>query len=305
MKTYTKLKICFIFSNRSEYSLLEPFVKYFKYKRVEVTIIDLSKKIKRLEEDENLVKIYTLCLQELSTKKYDYVCLVGDRKELPFVSFAAFFKNIPIVHLAAGEYIPSLPTYDQFFRPIITILSSIQISFSRKAKLKVDKFLRSLEYITPNSYFTGNPLFYGINTKKLKRKITEKYDMVLIHPQSMSIKRTKEDVSRLSKLLRNKKTIFIKGNKDRNYDVIESYYQKIKHRKNYKFYDSLPRQDYFALVKHCDKFFTNTSGISEIKYLNKKAYHNIGLRNKSRLEYELNNKAPEMLYKILKKKIEF
>ena len=59
--------------------------------------------------------------------------------------------------------------------------------------------------------------------KKIKRKIKENYDMVLIHPQSLSRKQTLNDINLVEKKLRDKRTIFILGNKDKNHDLIEKF----------------------------------------------------------------------------------
>ena len=71
--------------------------------------------------------------------------------------------------------------------------------------------------------------------------------------------------------------------------------------KEYKIYKTLLKEKYFSFVKYCDKFYTNTSSISEIKFLNKNCLVPIGNRNKKRVGHELNKKAPELLYKYLKK----
>ena len=104
------------------------------------------------------------------------------------------------------------------------------------------------------------------------QKNKERYDLVLLHPQSLSKKKTLEDINKLKKQLSNKKTIFLYGNKDQNYQIIENYYKKLKAKKNsYIFYKTLPKEEYFGLVKYCDNFYTNTSSIYEIKHINKKS----------------------------------
>lgn len=296
------MRVCFVYSNRAEYSILSPFIRYFKAKKT-ANIIDLSKEIDELESDQNLHKIYLKCYNEFSSKKYDYVCILGDRRELPFIALAAFFLDIKIIHIGAGEFAEGIPAYDQLVRPAISIFSNYQISFSKQAKRNVTNLFKSIPYLKSQAYFFGNPVFKGIKVNAIKRTIKKRYDLVMLHPQSLSRDNTRNDIRQLQKYL-NKKTIFIMGNKDKNSDLITEFYKKLQsQKKDYSFIDSLPKEKYFSLVKYCDNFYTNTSSVSEIKFLNKNCLRIIGFRNKNRLEHEFNNNAPELLYKLLRKKI--
>lgn len=293
------MKVCFVYSNRSEYSLLSPFIEYFKNK-TKTRIIDLAKKIKKIELDKNLDKIYSLCYNEFSKNSFDFVIILGDRKELPFVALGALFSGTRIVHIAAGEDLKGLPTYDQHIRPVITILSHNQICFSKQALKNTKKIFSGINNLKSNSIIIGNPVFKNINIKELKKPMKNNYDLVLLHPQSLSQTETKKDVKTLRKVLKNKKTVFIIGNKDKNFDVIEKFYNTIKKNPNNIFYETLPKKDYFSFMKYCDKFYTNSSSISEIEYLNKKAYTNIGKRNLNRTKMYLDVNAPKKLFQYLK-----
>ena len=294
------MKVCFVYSNRAEYSLLRPFIDYFKKKAV-IKEINLNRKIHRFNLDKNLSKIYSFCFNNFIQNNYDYVCVLGDRKELPFIALATLHTETKLVHLAAGEYTQGIPTYDQYMRPIISILSKYQICFSNKAKTEVIKLFEGISYLKPKAFVFGNPVFYGTDVKSLKRIIKENYDIVLMHPQSLSREQTKKDILELEKKLKNKKTVFIYGNKDRNYDIIQSFYTNLKNNKNYVFFESLPKKKYFSLVKYCDKFYTNSSSMTEIKFLNKNCLQQIGLRNKNRSESLLNTESPKLLFQLLKK----
>jgi UDP-N-acetylglucosamine 2-epimerase len=297
------MKICFVYSNRSESSLLLPFINYFKQK-LEVKVLDLSKKIKLLENDSNLSKVYTYCYQNFQKNDYDFICILGDRRELPFISLAALFLDQKLVHLGAGEYVEGMPTYDQQIRPTISFFSNIQITFSKQATQNIKKLFSSTPFLKIDAFSTGNPSFRDIDIKKLIPPYKEKYDLVLLHPQSLSKKNTIKDLQTIKKQLRNKKTIFIHGNRDKHYDLIEKFYNELKSQKrDYHFIKSTNKKKYFSLIKFCDKFYTNTSGISEITKLNYNCHVNIGERNKNRSPMEFNDNAPELLYKFLKKRM--
>jgi len=294
------MKVCFVYSNRSEYSLLLPIIKYFKNK-TSVKEINLSKKVKNIELDRNLSEIYSYCLKDFLKNNYDYVCVLGDRRELPSVAFATLYSEIKLVHIAAGEYAQGIPTYDQYVRPIVSILSKYQICFSKKAENEVKKLFKGISYLKSNTVIIGNPVFNDIDISSLKRIIEEDYDMVLLHPQSLSREQTRKDIKEIQKKLKNRKTIFIEGNKDKNKELVEKFYLKNKSYKNNIFFESLPKKKYFSLVKYCENFYTNSSSISEIKFLNKKCLNNIGTRNKNRFVSNLDKNSPIKLYNLLKK----
>jgi len=293
------MKVIFLYSNRSEFAELEPFIAYFQTK-CKTKTVNISQIIKKIEMDENLGKVFEKCLKLFSKENFDYVCVLGDRRELPFIALAAFFSNSKIVHIASGEIINSKTSYDQYFRPIVSLLSEYQICFSKDAEKNVKKLFSGISYLKNNVKTIGNPVFADIEIKKLQNPIKEKYDLVLLHPQSLSRKKTIEDVKKIEKKISMRKTIIIKGNKDRNSDIIEKFYDKIKNKKNIKIIENLPKKKYFQYVKYCNKFFTNTSSIHEIKKINPKCLTVIGERNRDRSSEFYNENAPELLFKILK-----
>jgi UDP-N-acetylglucosamine 2-epimerase len=294
------MKVCFIYSNRSEFAELEPFIKFFK-KKCKIKVVNLSTKIKKIENDENLGEVFKKCYNLLFKENFDYVCILGDRRELPFIALAIFFTNTKIIHIAAGEVINSVTSYDQYFRPVVSLLSNQQICFSNEAKNNVKKLFSGITYLKEKTSVIGNPVFSDIEIEKLINPVKEKFNLVLLHPQSLSRKKTIEDVKKIEEKIMKKRTIIIKGNKDKNSDVIENFYKKIKNEKNIKIIESLPKKKYFQYVKYCDKFFTNTSSVYEIKKINSKCLFIVGERNKGRSHEIYNKKAPEQLFKILNK----
>jgi UDP-N-acetylglucosamine 2-epimerase len=294
------MKICFAYSNRAEFSEIEPFYQNFKSGNC-VKLLDLSKIVKNIDDDKNLAKVYSKSYSFFIKGKFDYVIVLGDRRELPMVVIPAFLLGIKIVHLASGDQAESITSYDQYIRPIISLMSTLQICFSKKSKKNIEKVFSSISYLKSESSFIGNPVFKDINLNKLKRHHKENYDIVLLHPQSLSSIETKKDIKTVEKLLKNKKTIFIKGNNDSNSELVFNFYNKIKKNKKYIFVKSVEKEKYFSLIKYCDKFLTNSSSTDEINFLNNKCLIVIGKRNKNRNHDEFNDKSPELLLKILKK----
>lgn len=294
------MKIAFLYSNRSEFSELEPFIKFFK-KKCSIRVVNLSSKIKKIENDAKLGEVFSKCYKLFFKENFDYVCILGDRRELPFIALAAFLTNTKITHIAAGEGINSRTSYDQYFRPIVSILSKQQICFSDEAKNNVKKLFSGISYLKEKTYVIGNPIFSDVEIDKLKNPIKKRFNLVLLHPQSLSRKNTIKDVKKIEMKINNKTTIIIKGNKDNNSDIIENFYKKIKNNKNVKIIETLPKKKYFQYVKYCDKFFTNTSSVHEIQKINPKCLVIIGIRNKDRTIEKYNHNAPEQLFMTLKK----
>ena len=83
--------------------------------------------------------------------------------------------------------------------------------------------------------------------------------------------------------------------------VINENFKKLKNNSQYSFLESLPKEQYFNLVKFCDNFYTNSSSVTEIKFLNKKCLKIIGERNRDRFESKLNQNSPKQLHDLLKK----
>ena len=186
-----KKKVAIIYSNRAEFSILKPIADKLKDQGVTYECINLSKKVEDIEQDKNLGKIFEFIFENIADQ-FEKAVVVGDRRECLFACLAFFIKGTPVAQLASGDLSDELATVDDFFRHIITIISNKQIAFSDEG-LKLTRDLLSLLNIKSNSTFFSNPTLDGINFENLKRKIAEPYDLVLLHPQSLSREETLKD----------------------------------------------------------------------------------------------------------------
>jgi len=92
---------------------------------------------------------------------------------------------------------------------MISILSKYQICFSTKAENEVKKLFRGISYLKSNTFLFGNPVFAGMDIDSIKKQIDENYDIVLLHPQSLSREQTKNDLINIKKKLKKSNLIRI------------------------------------------------------------------------------------------------
>ena len=134
-----------------------------------------------------------------------------------------------------------------------------------------------------NSVFLPNPTLSDINFNK--RKTKKEYDLILVHPQSLSLEGTKKDSKEvLTYFKKDKKTIIIKGNKDKNYEALYEVWDFMKKYDNVEIYENLPKEDFIETLSNCDRFITNSScSFYEAPlFLEKEQIIHIGDRNRNR-----------------------
>ena len=276
--------IIIVYADRAELSILEPICNELKNKNKNFQHLNLSEHITNIHDDKNLSKIYDFTYDFIENNKIDFVILIGDRREVMFASLAFFVKQIPIIQLASGDLSSEISLVDDFYRHLLTIISSKQISFSKTSLNKTNDILTTLN-IKPNSIFYPNPTLDRLNLKNLINKIDEKYDLILMHPQSLSFKDTIDDKNKLLELINfNKKNIIIRGNKDKNYEIYYDLWNNLSAYENIEVYDNLEKQKFISLLKFANRFITNSScSFYEAPlFLNNDQIIRIGRRNKNR-----------------------
>jgi UDP-N-acetylglucosamine 2-epimerase len=301
-----KKKVAIIYSNRAEFSILKPIGDKLKDQGVTYECINLSKKVEDIEQDKNLGKIFEFIFENIADQ-FEKAVVVGDRRECLFACLAFFIKGTPVAQLASGDLSDELATVDDFFRHIITIISNKQIAFSDEG-LKLTRDLLSLLNIKSNSTFFSNPTLDGINFENLKRKIAEPYDLVLLHPQSLSREETLKDKETVDSIIQkslyeNQKTlVIVKGNQDKNYDILYDYWAELERRYSdnlywnrrmgeIKIYENLEKEKFLSLMKYCDRFITNSSCASYEApiFLKDNQIIAVGRRNKGRQKVKQEN----------------
>jgi UDP-N-acetylglucosamine 2-epimerase len=277
--------IAIYYANRAEKSILDPIVSQFKKKNIDFIYINLSDIIFKISNDKNLSRVYDYVYNQIEEYKGSIhsAIVIGDRREIMFVSLALFIKNIPIYQLAAGDLSDRISLVDDYFRHLITILSEKQVCFTEKS-LKNSNNLKELLNLKTNSVYYPNPTLSDIEiiSKSCKK---ENYDLVLMHPQSLSKINTINDAKKIKSLLKeNKKTLIIKGNKDKNYEILYELWNQLEKKEKIKVFDNLEKEKFIDLLANCDRFITNSScSFYEAPlFLNEKNIIRIGNRNKNR-----------------------
>ncbi len=178
-------------------------------------------------------------------RKSKTVICTGDRIETHTLAVKAFLAHKYIIHYYAGIKDEFLATYDAYLRHCITILSDEQWVESRKCAKTVKKLFKIIGKRSHIKIVGSNHLLDVI--LDYEKVPDEPYNLVLYNP--------------CTKI----KEIFIGPNADIQYG-------------------SLPQEQLLALVKECEKFYTNSScGVYEAPFLiDKRNIIHLGKRNKGR-----------------------
>jgi UDP-N-acetylglucosamine 2-epimerase len=278
------MKILILYANRAEKSILDP-VYHSICAHASVDYVNLSKEISNIHLDKNLSKVYDWTFSLLSNTKYDKLVVLGDRREITFACLAAFIKQVPLVQLASGDKSSSLATVDDYFRHIITIMSQKQLAFSIKSLLNTQSLFSSIGGVS-NVNVVANPTFSNIDLNSLTQQTKEPYDLILVHPQSLSRADTLKDAQEVRKLITpDKKNVIISGNKDKNYEILENLWDSLGGS-----IETVDKDTFLSYIKYCDRFITNSSCsyYEAPLILEEKKIVRIGNRNKGReiVKYE-------------------
>tara|TARA_X000001388_G_C2220945_1_gene119192 strand:- start:398 stop:1309 length:912 start_codon:yes stop_codon:yes gene_type:complete len=278
--------IVIYYANRAEKSILDPVKTALDRSGVANIYVDLSEQISSIEEDKNLSKVYDYVFSQLDKNpNITKGIVIGDRREIMFASLAMFVKDVEIIQLASGDLSGEISLVDDYFRHLITILSGRQVSFTEKSNEKSLEIKDCLN-LKSNSRYLPNPTLSDLNLEKIKREKVKPYNLVLVHPQSLSLQETKKDALEVyGKITEEKDTIIIKGNKDKNFEVLYDAWEKIyDNRDNVKIYENLSKEDFIALLANCENFITNSScAFYEAPFfLNSDQITRIGRRNRDR-----------------------
>lgn len=293
-----KQNIAIFYSNRAEKSILDPVAEVIRGRGFNLLYHDFSQVVK-IQEDKDLSKIYNHIYNYVDEENIEQAVLCGDRREMIFVALALFLKNVPFTQLVSGDLSLSLSTVDDYFRHMITLISQKQVCFSEVSHQNTKNLLKMLN-IEPNaSRLSQYPSLWG--AKPNERKIEGEYDLVLMHPQSLSRKKTIKDQEQVDSLIQEslsndkKKVVIIKGNKDKNYDIFYDYWDTLTRRESdnsywgretgeIKIFENLKKEDFWSLIKYCNRFITNSSCsfYEAPSFLSEEQVIRIGNRNNGR-----------------------
>lgn len=203
--------------------------------------------------------------------KADYVLAAGDRRETLHFVIDRHAENKKIIHLWAGE--KSQGTHDELWRRWITEMSMMQLCTNKKA-------LRNLKD-KKNAFVVGNLMLDNIEVDE-SLVPDYKYDVVLYNPSTVldrpDIQSEVTDIVNMLYGYSSKplyKHFWIEPNGDIGSDLVAPY---VTH-------GNLPRPQFLGLLKHCQRFITNSSSMyyeARFLYPGPELIVPIGIRNRER-----------------------
>lgn len=309
------MKLCIISSSRADLSLLIPTINLLQLKfkiHLIITGQHLSKKFGNTFKDINKnIKIFKKIklnnydsdskdiLKNISCvinsfnfffdkNSYDYLLVLGDRFEIFSASLAAFYHNIPIIHIHGGEITEG--SLDNFHRYAISKIS--RFHFVANKQFKKNLILNGIE--ANNIFVCGSAASEIIKKKKilnkknlskhLKINFYKKYIVICFHPSldSNYLNYIENTLKVLSNFNYN---LFISmPNLDPKYKEILKKINKYKKKyKNIIFKKSFGSNYFHSIIYHAECIIGNSSsGIIEAPSL-KTPTINIGTRQLGRL----------------------
>ena len=313
-------KICVVTGSRAEYGLLRNVIKLIKsdptmqlqiiatgshlvekfgstYKEILEDEINIDFKIDILDDVINeqttsiaMGKVQTEVSKVLQETKPDLLLVLGDRYEILSAVIAALLCKIPVAHIHGGEI--TTGAFDDSIRHAITKMSHLHFVATEKSKKRVLQLGEK-----PETVFN----FGGLGVDAIKsnefvskeeiQKVTgikfgEKNLLITYHPETMSRKSPREQISILLDALAKKNGInfiFTGVNADPGSNEIANEIKKfVELKSNASYHSSLGQRNYLSTILYCDGVVGNSSsGILEVPTL-KKATINIGKRQLGR-----------------------
>ena len=232
--------IVIYYANRAEKSILDPIKNELDRRGLKNLYVDLSLAVKDIDNDKNLSSVYDYVFEQLERlPEIHSGIVIGDRREIMFASLAMFVKDINLIQLAAGDLSEEISLVDDYFRHLITILSNRQVCFTPKSKEKSEEIRSALNLPSKSEYFP-NPTLSDVDVESVIRNSTKIYDLVLIHPQSLSEIETSLDAEEVyTKIDKNIETLIVKGNKDKNFEILYETWEKLGSSDNVHVFDNL------------------------------------------------------------------
>ena len=241
-------KIGVVTASRAERGLLEPVIKRIEsHPRLTCSLLEIK-------PDWGMSFIFTCVSIWLDREKPDIVLIPCDRKEQVPVALVCLSKNVPIAHFYSGSSIGG-NIQDEIYGMIIALCSHVHLCHDENAA----EILKKIGIEEWRIKVVGSTAFDDV-TLDYSLVPNEPFDLVLINPDTISKERTERDIEEaLSKLWR--RAVIIGPNEDENREIILKKIQEFIRKKKIvcNFYDSVPREQFLALLKECRHFITNSS----------------------------------------------
>ncbi len=225
-----------------------------------------------------------------SRYKPDLLLIAGDRAETFTAAWSAYYADLPIAHIQAGE---RSGHKDGMVRHAIGKLAHIHFASNFDAADRLRRFgeqeFRIFEVGAPqlDDIYTFNLISRQELEEQLNVDFTEKFALCVVHPTSESVDECKQYVRLISAacMEQNIQQVWIYPNNDGGArDIIHAIENLTG--KNLLTFRNLDRVSYLSLMKHsCFIIGNSSSGLLEAPSLRCPAI-NLGLRQKDRVVAE-------------------
>lgn len=178
----------------------------------------------------------------------DYFLLSGDRNEMFDFAVKCLRDNKKVIHLWAGECDINWPIHDECYRAFITLSSCIQLCTNDRAAYRVTQLCNATEKKS-DIYVVGNLMLDNLETDESFIP-NFPYTLILYNPL-VDRETTKAEINQIRKITKDDATsyIWLPPNGDINSDLINEWTTE----------EGKPRPEFLGLLKHCNKFITNSS----------------------------------------------
>jgi len=221
--------------------------------------------------------------------KPDVNVILGDRDEMLASAISAYHLNIPNAHIHGGD--KSKGGIDEYNRHAITKMSNIHFAATKKSYRRIIKMGEDPRYV----FLTGSPSIDEIKNKKISNRseLLKKYSinftgneiLLVQHSVTTEVEKSHIQIKNILNALKkfDNTIIAVLPNSDPGGDAIRRELKKFsKNKKNFRFYNNLPREDYLGMIKNSAVLVGNSSsGMIEASYFSTPVV-NIGIRQKNR-----------------------
>jgi len=237
-------KILVISADRAERGLLEPvMVELKKLEGVEAKWFFFDAEV-------GMVNCLRGAAHYFALYQPDIIVVPADRYEMVYIAALAFHSGYIVAHFHAGNNETRTP--DDLNRRAISCFSHIM--FCNMPEHKQNLVRQGEEpwriHVVGSTAFDHIVLDDSVTPK-------EPFDLVILHPNPLSIDETKQDlVDTLAEICNTEHVIWIYPNHDKHHEIIESRLDKETGITRFK---NLPRGQYFSLLKNCSRAVGNSS----------------------------------------------
>ena len=277
-------KILVVTENRSEKGLLEPIVKELELRKdVEVRFLDISG-VPQYPLGQNVIERVK---SHFAIFKPAIVLVPTDRDAMVYVAAHALHEGYIVSQLHAGDIGSGIN--DESNRFAISFLS--HILFCNSVQSAENLYKMGFEFW--RVHVVGSTALDDDIEIDESLCPNEPYDLVLLHPDPISIEATFKDLTDTVRIAeKSSRVIWLEPNNDKNCEIIFSQLESFEDdqavlftRRNITVIrGNLPRSQYLGLLTNCKRGIGNSSSFTlELPLLNPKAeYIQIGHRNKER-----------------------